>query len=217
MDQKTKCVVKKNTKSTEASEPVNSTHVQLLLSYVYILSEKMSTITCGYCPRSFEPVVLLQSLNRPAVRISGFDFLQFFNVGQGFVDFMENDCFSKTLHLNTFTIVPCKNQHIIIYSNSKIHHKIKLDLTELKFLLSIQDFLRSLIFEYVSNITSVKTYFDTYLEICKKSNLLELKIDNYFTPILTKKLDFYRLYIELPQICSEQIHCEVSKAIYNKK
>lgn len=221
MDCKKKISVKKTNKATQITDNNNNNtaHNHILLAYVYVLSDKMTTVSCGYSAQTFEPIVALQATNRPPVCFSASDFLQFFAYAPSLVESMESECSSKTIRLNSFSMVPTKNKtkQIILFDNSKCHNKVKLDLGEVKFLLNMQDFLRSLLFEYMSNMTAVKNYFDTYLNLCIKNNVLDLKIENNFTPITTKKLDYYRLYVELPQLCAQKIHTEVSKCIYNKK
>lgn len=191
----------------------------LLLSYTYELgSEQRMNLSVGFSSTNFLPVVVLYDSFRGSIEIAALDFLAFYEKIPMIEAFFDESVAFPAQNINSFIVTSskCKSLNVIyIYKIGEIQNKLAINSEEFKQICLLQEFLKNVLFDLNANYLYIKNYFAKYMEYCKEAKILELPQSYYFIPVLTHKINYLRLFSEIPIFCKDMIYENVSQTLYN--
>lgn len=206
---------KKNNLEVLHKEQKNS----LLLSYSYQLGiDQRLNLSVGFSPIDFAPVVMLFETNKKPVEIAALDFLSFYERISLIETFFDESVAFPIQNVGSFVITPSKIKSlntIYIYKSGDPQNKISMNYEEFKQICVLQEFLKNVLFDFQANYLYIKNYFAKYMEYCKEAKILELPQSYFFIPVLSHRINYLRLFSEIPIFCKNTLYENVSQNLYN--
>lgn len=174
---------------------------EMILPYTYFIGI-YKYISIGFTTREIIPVIVIHHIGECSIVLCAAEWFALISYISEIEDVFYNCSFMETKYLSNDTTIfyDVKFGQIIIKNKGVL----KFTKADWECIVNMADFLKSVMNFYIQNVHSVKTYYNTYMQICKENNFTYLAPINFFPPANdSKTCNFTRLFYEIGFLCKK--------------